>query len=59
MTAAYTSAATTQATEAGAITLLKKPFDHDDFLVTLERYCGGELPLPAQPMPIVPANGNG
>lgn len=50
MTAAHTSAMVTKAAEAGAIELLKKPFDCEAFLQAVEDYCGGRRPLP----PMVP-----
>lgn len=59
MTAAYLPVAATKATEAGAITLLKKPFDYDEFIGTLERYCGGELPIPPLPAPAAPTAESG
>ena len=57
MTASYTSFAVSKATEAGAVALLKKPFDYDEFLKALERYCGGELSIPALPTPTAPTAG--
>lgn len=50
MTAVHTSVASKAALQAGAVTLLKKPFDCDEFLSALERYCSGELPLPGLPV---------
>jgi DNA-binding response OmpR family regulator len=52
MTAMHVPAASKRALEAGAVTLLKKPFDCDEFLSRLERYCSGELPL--APLPASP-----
>lgn len=49
MTAVHTPVALKAALEAGAVTLLKKPFDCDEFLSAVERYCSGELPLPGPP----------
>ena len=56
VTAAYVSAAAKMAAEAGAVALLKKPFDLEGFMKGLERYCGGELPIPALS---APATSNG
>jgi CheY-like chemotaxis protein len=56
MTAAFMPQVVPKALEAGAVALLKKPFDYDEFFALLERYCRGELPLPALP-PIPFANG--
>jgi two-component system KDP operon response regulator KdpE len=59
MTAAHTPAAAAKASEAGAVALLKKPFDHDEFLAAVERYCDREAPLPAlTPAAPFPAVGN-
>lgn len=55
MTAAHTAAAATKAADAGAVTLLKKPFDHEEFLMAVERYCDGTTPLPALPTVPFPA----
>lgn len=46
MTAAYTSKEAEKASNAGAVTLLKKPFDYDEFLTAVERYCRGEATIP-------------
>lgn len=53
MTAVHVPVAAKRALEAGAVTLLKKPFDCGEFLSAVERYCSGELPLPA--LPVSPA----
>jgi CheY-like chemotaxis protein len=49
MTAAYTPQAASKATEAGAVMLLKKPFDHDEFLAAVERLSRGVALAPASP----------
>jgi CheY-like chemotaxis protein len=46
MTAAYTAAAVTAAKQAGAITLLKKPFDTVELLREMELAVTGQLPVP-------------
>ncbi len=54
MTAAHTREAATKAVEAGAIALLKKPFDYEVFLESFEQYFSGKLtvpPLPPKPAP--------
>lgn len=51
MTAAHTSVMVTKAAEAGAIDLLKKPFDCEAFLQAVEDYCGGTRPLPPMTPP--------
>lgn len=50
MTAVHVPIAAKRALEAGTVALLKKPFDLDEFLSALERYCSGELPLPGLPV---------
>lgn len=46
MTAGYVPSITTMAAQAGALAVLKKPFDCDELLKEVERYCAGELPIP-------------
>lgn len=46
MSAAHTSVAATSAMKAGAIALLKKPFDVEEFLMNVERCCAGKIPNP-------------
>ncbi len=46
MTAAYMPAMAARAAEAGAVALLKKPFDCDELVKDVERYCAGESPIP-------------
>lgn len=46
MTAAFTGALAAKATEAGAITLLKKPFDCIEFMNDLERCFSCSPPIP-------------
>lgn len=47
MTGAYTPTAAAKATELGAMTLLKKPFDTTELIKDLERFFAGALPMPA------------
>lgn len=50
MTAAYEQQAAAKAADAGAVMLLRKPFDYDEFFAALDRFCTGELPVPALPV---------
>jgi DNA-binding response OmpR family regulator len=59
MTAAHTLVAATKATEAGAVMLLKKPFDHDELLAAVERYRVGATPIPALPPVQFPVSSSG
>ena len=59
MTAAFTASAEKNAKEAGAVTLLKKPFDCIPLVNEIELCLAGKMPIPAPPTIPPPAKAAG
>lgn len=49
MTAAAVPALAAKALEAGAVCVLRKPFDPDEFMAAVEEICSGTKPFPPPP----------